>query len=168
MNPVLRAIRDRRSIRKFTDEPVEEKMVETILEAGRWAPSGLNNQPWRFVIIRDRDIRTKVAEKTKYRKIMESAPLHIAVFMDKENSYHRDKDLQGVGACMQNMLLAVHSLDLGAVWMGEILNRRDEVEKTLDVPAGFELMAVLAIGHPQRIPSDSKRKPLSELIYKIF
>ncbi len=168
MNPVLKAIRERRSIRKFTDEPVDEEKVTAILEAGRWAPSGLNNQPWRFVVITDPAVRATVAEKTEYQKILERAPLLIAVFLDLEQSYSRTKDIQAVGACLQNMLLAVHSLGLGAVWVGEIVNQREDVEKILGVPAHLELMAVLAVGHPHRTPSDSERKPLSELIYKIF
>lgn len=168
MNPVLKAVRERRSVRKFTDAPVDDEALQAILEAGRWAPSGLNNQPWRFVVIREAAARRAVGQKTEYRKILEESPLLIAVFLDMEQSYNRTKDLQAVGACLQNMLLAAHSLGLGAVWIGEILNRREEVERILGVPESFELMAVLAVGHPQRIPKDSKRKALSELIFRTF
>lgn len=167
MNPVLKAIRERRSIRKFTDKPVDEEKVTAILEAGRWAPSGLNNQPWRFVVITDPAVRAALAEKTEYHRILEHAPLLIAVFLDMEQSYSRTKDIQAVGACLQNMLLAVHSLGLGAVWVGEIVNQREDVEKILEVPAHLELMAVLAVGHPGKPPADSKRKSVSELIYRI-
>jgi nitroreductase len=168
MNSVLQAIRERRSVRKFTQENVDEESLERILEAGRWAPSGLNNQPWRFVVITDETVRKGVAERTKYRKVLEAAPLHIAVFIDMDRSYNRTKDIQGIGACMQNMLLAAHSLGLGTVWMGEILNRRGEVEQILEVPESYELMAVLAVGHPYRKPVDSERLPLSELVFKRF
>jgi nitroreductase len=168
MNDVLQAIRKRRSVRKFTGEPVPESSHRAILEAGRWAPSGLNNQPWKFVVITDATTRTAVAEKTKYRKVLEHAPLQIAVFLDQILSYDRTKDIQGIGACMQNMLLAAHSLGLGTVWMGEILNRREEVEGLLAVPASFELMGVVAVGHPYRKPADSDRRSLEELIFKRY
>ena len=168
MNRVLQAIRERRSIRRFTEARVSEEVLQSILEAGRWAPSGLNNQPWRFVTIVDASMRKAVSERTKYKKVMEAAPLHIAVFLDADHSYNRTKDVQGIGACLQNMLLAVHGLGLGAVWMGEILNRREEVEKILGVPESYELMAVLAVGHPAGPPADSERKPLSELVFKTF
>jgi nitroreductase len=168
MNDVLKAIRERRSVRKFTTEQVSEEALGEILEAGRWSPSGLNNQPWRFVVIVDPEMRSTISEKTKYRKVLEQAPLQIAVFLDVEVSYNREKDLQGVGACLQNMQLAAHSLGLGAVWMGEILNRREEVEQALQVPERFELMAVLAVGHPDGTPAQSSRKPLSELIFRQF
>lgn len=163
---VLQAIRERRSVRKFTAEPVTKEELQAILEAGRWAPSGLNNQPWRFVVMEEEGIRKSVAEKTKYRKVLEAAPLQVAVFLDREASYNRDKDLQGVGACLQNMQLAAHSLGLGTVWMGEILNRREEVEALLEVPETYELMAILAIGHPAGTPKDSSRKSLSELVFR--
>ncbi len=65
MNPVLKAIRERRSIRNFTDERIDEAGIEAILEAGRWSPSGLNNQPWKFVLVTDPMMRNSVAEKTK-------------------------------------------------------------------------------------------------------
>ncbi|MDX1763316.1 MAG: nitroreductase family protein [bacterium] len=168
MNPVLQTIRNRRSIRKFTNKRVNDAHLRSILEAGRWAPSGLNNQPWRFVTIADASMRQAVSEQTKYQKVMKAAPLHIAVFLDAEQSYNRTKDVQGIGACLQNMLLTVHSLGLGAVWMGEILNRREEVEKILGVPKSYELMAVLAVGHPVRSSQDSDRKSLSELVFKTF
>jgi nitroreductase len=166
MNKIMQTIRDRRSVRAFTDEPVDGEQIEAILEAGRWAPSGLNNQPWRYIVITDSAVRQAVAEKTKYRKVMEQAVLQIAVFLDRDGSYHREKDIQAIGATLQNMLLAIHSFGLGAVWMGEILNRREEVEEILEVPESFELMAVLAVGHPRKVPADSKRKPLEDLIYK--
>ncbi len=166
MNPVLKAIRERRSIREFTDDPLEEKEIEAILEAGRWAPSGLNNQPWRFVLITDRTVCKKIAEKTEYTEILDHAPLLIAVFIDIQQTYSRGKDLQAVGACLQNMNLAAYSLGLGTAWVGEIMNRREEVERVLGVPERYELMAVQAVGHPRKDPSDSERRPLSELIYK--
>ena len=68
-----------------------------------------------------------------------------------------------MGACMQNMLLAAHSLGLGASWQGEILNQAEEVEKLLGVPAAFELMAVLTLGYPARTDQTSSRREIREL-----
>jgi len=75
------------------------------------------------------------------------------------------KDLQAIGACMQNMLLAAHSLGLGASWQGEILNRADEVEELLGVPSYYELMAVLTLGYPGGAGQASSRRRLSELAH---
>lgn len=164
-NPILAAIHQRRSVRKYTDEPVSEELVAQVLEAGRWAPSGLNNQPWRFVIIRDEKTRQGLSTLTKYSRIVRECALCIAVFYHIPDGYNRDKDLMGIGAAIENMLLAAHSLELGAVWLGEILNRKDQVHGLLGTDPEDELMAVIALGHPDEAPH-SKRNRLESLIIK--
>ena len=163
---VLEAIFARRSIRQYTDDRVEQQDVQTILEAGRWAPSGLNNQPWRFAVVQDAKVKDEVAKHTRYREIIRSAPVIIAVFIDNAASYDRTKDCQGIGACLQNMWLATHALGLGGVWLGEILKNKERVGGILEAPATYELMAVLAIGHPKHRQQKSERKSLSDLIFK--
>jgi nitroreductase len=86
------------------------------------------------------------------------------VFLDKAESYHRVKDIQAVGACVQNMLLTIHSLGLGGVWLGEILKNHEAVEKILEVPESCELMALIAMGHPAETKGAGNRKPLHEVI----
>ena len=163
---VLQAIFARRSIRQYTDDPVDQQDVQTILEAGRWAPSGLNNQPWRFAVVQDSQVKDAIARHTRYREIIRSAPVIIAVFIDNDASYDRTKDCQGIGACLQNMWLATHALDLGGVWLGEILKNKERVGEILDAPETYELMAVLAIGHPKHRQQKSDRKSLSDLVFK--
>jgi nitroreductase len=163
---ILEVIRSRRSIRQYRDEPVNGENLRTILEAGRWAPSGLNNQPWRFVVVKDPDVKNNIAEQTRYREIVRGAPAIIVVFMDNNSSYDLVKDCQGIGACLQNMCLATHALGLGGVWLGEILKNKERVAEILATPETYELMAVLAIGHPQHRKQKSQRKSLSELIFK--
>jgi len=163
---VLEAIFARRSVRQYTDDPVDQPDVQTILEAGRWAPSGLNNQPWRFAVVRDSKVKDEVAKQTRYREIVRNAPLIIAVFIDNDASYDRTKDCQGIGACLQNMWLATHALNLGGVWLGEILKNRERVGEILEAPETYELMAVLAIGHPKHRQQESDRKALSDLVFK--
>lgn len=165
---ILEAIRARRSVRDFTDQELMEEQIEQILEAGRWAPSGLNNQPWRFAIVKNREVKEQIAACTSYARTIKGANLLIAVFLDTDVMYDRTKDVQAIGACIQNMLLAVHDLGLGACWMGEILNRRDQVERILQVPKSFELMTVLAIGYPEPGEHSSSRKILTELVKARF
>ena len=163
---VLEAIFGRRSIRQYKDDPVDQHDVQTILEAGRWAPSGLNNQPWRFAVVRDPEIKDEVANHTRYREIIRNASVIIAVFIDNDASYDRTKDCQGIGACLQNMWLATHALGLGGVWLGEILKNKERVREILEAPETYELMAVLAIGHPKHRQQKSDRKSLSDLVFK--
>ncbi|NPA25483.1 MAG: nitroreductase family protein [Deltaproteobacteria bacterium] len=165
---LARLIRSRRSVRRFAGRPVSDREIETLLEAARWAPSGLNNQPWRFVIIRDGKLRQEIATLTKYGKIIENAPVSIAVFLDNQSLYHREKDIQGIGAALQNILLMAHGLGLGAVWLGEILKNAKRVGELLELPTRYELMAVVAVGHPDpdHKPPVKERRPLAELVLK--
>ncbi|MFY1112267.1 MAG: nitroreductase family protein [Methanosarcinaceae archaeon] len=163
---VIDTILKRRSVREFTESPVSTEDINSILNAGRWAPSGLNNQPWRFIVIREKDTIVQVSECTHYTKVVAGAPLLIAVYLDTENSYSHTKDVQAVGAAIQNMLLAVCELGLGAVWLGEILKQSEKVNSVLECPASFELMAVLAIGKPVPKERTSPRKELKELVFE--
>lgn len=161
---ILEILKARRSIRKFQDTPVSEELIEKLLEAGRWAPSGMNNQPWRFAVVTEPGIKEEIAKLTRYSRIVSGARLLIPVFLDKEQSYHQIKDAQAVGACLQNMLLEAHSLGLGAVWLGEIIKNDKAVRTTLGLGSELELMAVLAIGYPAEKPGDGKRRELKDLI----
>ncbi len=161
---VMDVIKTRRSIRRFEDRMIDDETIKKIVEMGTWAPSGLNNQPWSFVVIKDRDVKEKLSQQTKYAHIIRNAPVCIAVFLDKSRSYNRTKDVQAIGACIQNMLLTIHAMGLGAVWLGEILNRREEVEKILKVPKDFELMAVIALGYPAESPGRGSRRPLDDVL----
>ncbi|UCF57265.1 MAG: nitroreductase family protein, partial [Deltaproteobacteria bacterium] len=113
---MLEEIKSRRSIRKFTADDVDDQTLNQIIEMGTWAPSGLNNQPWKFVIVRNQDLRMELSRQTRYAHIIRGAPVCIAVFLDNAQSYDRVKDIQAMGACIQNMLLTIHHLGLGAVW----------------------------------------------------
>ncbi len=162
-NPVLNSIVQRRSIRKYQQADVSDENINLILEAGRWAPSGLNNQPWRFQVLRDKKILDEVSQKTHYSQIVKDSPVCIAVFYHLPSGYNRDKDMMGLGAAIQNMLLAIHAIGLGAVWLGEILNKKEEVQQVLGSGEDIELAAIIAVGHPAEKPS-KERKSLSELV----
>ncbi|AKB77241.1 Nitroreductase family protein [Methanosarcina horonobensis HB-1 = JCM 15518] len=163
---IIDTILNRRSVREFTDRQISKEEISTILNAGRWAPSGLNNQPWRFVVVRGPKTIHQLSECTHYSGIVAGAPLLIAAFLDTESSYNRTKDVQAVGASIQNMLLTCCELGLGAVWLGEILNQHEKVNSILGCPPKLELMAVLAIGEPAPGKRSSARKALSELVFE--
>jgi nitroreductase len=163
---MLDLIKTRRSIRAFTDKEVGDDLVNEILEAGRYAPSGMNNQPWRFAVIRDKNLKDMVSGLTRYGKVVQGSAVLISVFLDTEASYHHTKDVQAVGACIQNMLLTIHALGLGGVWLGEILKSEKELKLLLEAPPAYELMAVIAIGYPaEPIFGNPQRKELSELVF---
>ncbi len=165
-NKILQAIYGRRSRREFTDEPVAMKDLHEVIKAGTWAPSGLNNQPWRFVIITDAKIRKQLSTTTHYSHIVLGSQALIGVFLDTDSVYDVVKDHQSVGACIQNMLLAVESLSLGGVWLGQILKNKDKVNEIIGLEERYELMAMLALGHPAHRNQESNRKDLNHFILK--
>ncbi len=161
---VTHLIKSRRSVRQYKSDTLSPFQINAILDAGRWAPSGLNNQPWRFVVITSADKRAGLAGFTHYGKTILSAPVTIAVFLDMNAAYNRDKDLMAMGACIQNMLLAAHARGLGTCWLGEILNRKDEVREFLGLGAHLELAALLTVGSARRAKRTGKRKDMKTLI----
>ena len=167
-SPTIEAIYKRRSIREYTNDEVTPEQLREIVRAGAWAPSGLNNQPWRFVIVRDPAVREQLAGETHYSHIIKAAPAVIAVFLDKGAMYDEVKDHQAAGACIQNMLLTVHELELGAVWLGQILKNKSRVNGVLQLSDQYDLMALLAIGHPQHRNQRSERQPLTDFILHEF
>lgn len=162
---ILELIKTRRSIRKFSQEHVSDDVINSIMEAGTWAPSGLNNQPWKFAVIRDNHLKKELSHLTHYSATVLNANALIAVFLDHSLSYDRTKDAQAIGACIQNMLLYIHSVGLGAVWLGQILKNRDRVLELIEGPADHELMAVIALGHPAVKAGKGNRRALDQTVF---
>lgn len=160
------AIKTLRSVREFTNENISDETIRQILEAGRWAPSGLNNQAWRFIVMQKPDTREAISDLTHYGAIVRNARVLIAVFLDSDQMYDYTKDVQSIGASIQNMLLAIHSMGLGAVWLGEILKNKEKINELIEAPESYELMAVLAIGHPVKKARSSDRKELSGIAFR--
>ena len=126
----------------------------------------LRHEPWRFIVVSDKKTKEHLAEQTHYEDIINFASCAIAVFYDTNSGYDRTKDVLSIGACVQNMLLASHSLGLGACWLGEILKNKDKVAQLFEAPASYELMAVIALGESAEKSRKGERKGMDELVYK--
>ena len=146
----LEAILGRRSIRKYTAEPVTEADIDTILHAAMAAPSAGNQQPWHFVVSTDREQLARMAECTPYGSMLLAAPLAIAVCADTRELKHPQMWQQDCGAATENALVAIHALGLGAVWLGfwPKMERVEPLRAVLGLPEGVEPFSVLAIGRP--------------------
>ncbi|MCP4650663.1 MAG: nitroreductase family protein [PVC group bacterium] len=162
----MQIIKKRRSIRRYSDKPVLKEDIQAIIEAGIWAPSGLNNQPWRFKIVANKKQKDGLAQFTKYGHIIKSAPISVCIFLDKSVMYNRDKDIMAIGACIQNMLLQAYELNIGTCWLGEILNQREAVEKYLELNTDYELMAVITFGYSDKMDGQGSRKKIESFIIK--
>jgi nitroreductase len=158
---VLEAIKERRSIREYESKAVSEEKVKQILEAGRWAPSANNSQPWKFIVVRDEKIRKELAQVATYGRFLAQAPVAIAVVMDPQASNHPVED---GAAATQNMLLAAHALGLGTCWIGAYGSGYEEgAKKVLAIPGDKRLLALISLGYPAESPRRDRMK-LSELV----
>ena len=137
----------RRSIRKYTAEPVAEKSVKTLLEAAMAAPSSSNRKPWHFIVTTDRKKLDRLADAHPYGKMLFQAPLCIAVCGDPAIS--EGAWVQDSSAATENLLLAVAALNLGAVWLG-VYPREERIAFTrriLEIPETIFPLNLISIGH---------------------
>ena len=122
----------RRSIRKYLDKPIEDEKIKTIIEAGMYAPSAKNQQPWHFIVIKDRNVLDSIREVHEYSKMLEEAPLAIIVVGNLVDLKLEEMWTYDCSAATQNILLAATGLGLGSVWLGlKANNPNDSVVKQI-------------------------------------
>jgi nitroreductase len=171
-NLVLDAIKGRRTAVRFESTSVEEEKLKTVLEAGRWAPSWLNKQPWNFIVITDKNIKEKLSEvvPTVFVKSLREAPVCIAVVADTTvDQYHF---VEAGAVATQNMALAAHSLGLHSCWIGifDVKNQKksseSHVKEILEVPKTHRAIALLPIGYTRQENLKAERKTLDQIVYQ--
>jgi nitroreductase len=158
----IEAILTRRSIRKYTAEPVSDAVAKDLLEAAMAAPSAGNQQPWHFVIIRDSQILVQIPSVHPYSSMVPQASLAILVCGDQRLEKHSGYWVQDCAAATQNLLLAAHARGLGAVWLG-VYPREDRVaglRKLLGLPESVTPLALISVGYPaERKPKADRYNP---------
>lgn len=147
---ILDAINDRRSIRKYTNEPLNEYQLQTILKAGFQAPSAHNRNPRDYIIVRDRQVLEKITEFHPYTKMLPEAGCGIVVCGDKHKQERTGFLISDCSASIQNMLLAAHSLGLGSCWCGiyDVPKLIDGFTELLGLPEHIIPIGVVAVGIP--------------------
>jgi len=171
---LFEAIRGRRSIRSYTESKVKEKDLNKILEAATWAPSACNKQSWRFVVVRKPAIIQKLYKaasySTQHQIFVKKAKVVIVVCSDL-NVYktfpNKERALslftiQETAAATQNLLLAAHSLGLGACWVS--LFSEDQVKEALNLPKNVRPLVIVPLGHTKSKTTPKPRKPLKDVI----
>ncbi len=147
---VIEAIHTRRSIRQYTDQPVSDETVEELLKAAMMAPSAGNEQPWHFIVIRDRSILNRIPSAHPYAEMAPSAQLAILVCGDVKLERYKGFWVQDCSAATQNLLLAAHAMGLGAVWCG-VYPAGDRVEgivRLMGLPENVIPFALIPLGYP--------------------
>jgi nitroreductase len=162
---VFDAIRLRRSIRAFRDEPIEEEKLLRVLQAGRLAPSAKNRQEWRYVVVRDRELRRRVAVASNNQYFIAEAPVVIvgcATMVDYVLSGGQPAYTIDVSISMDHMTLQAVEEGLGTCWIGSF--KEDEIKQILNIPADMRIVEILPLGYPKSLPDPKPRKELEEII----
>ncbi|WP_289001809.1 nitroreductase family protein [uncultured Megasphaera sp.] len=182
---VATAINERRSIRKYTPEPLTREEIEKILTAGMMAPSSSNLQPWYFVVIESKEnmerlkdimaIATNnlmpyfksrfakhpqvIADTSAFVRLLGGAPVCILAFLLKDNYTLRLSAIQSVAAAIENMLLTATDMNLGSCWLTAPLSGGvDDQIHAAFAPDKGELVAMVTLGHPDQAPAAPRRK----------
>ncbi len=182
---VLEAIKTRRSIRRYKTAPVDDKTIELVLEAARWAPSWANSQCWRFIVVRDDNTKAELVnalikvesgdtlvDNPSIRAIGSAPVIIVACAEMGESGYELGKPatdkgdywfMYNVALAMQNLALAAHSLRLGTVTFGAMDAKK--ITGILGVPEGFCVVSMTPLDYPDREPRPVPRKELSEIVF---
>lgn len=167
---LMHALRTRRSIRKYEDTPIPKEMVREMLDAAMMAPSAGNAQPWQFVVIDDRQVLDGMKDMHPHIKMVAQAQLGIVVCGDLSLEKFAGYWVQDCSAAMQNMLLAIHGLGLGAVWTG-IYPMEDRVaafRNMFNLPETVIPLGFVPIGYPAQQPTSESRFKADRIHYNTY
>lgn len=158
MNTIL----NRKSIRKYKDIKISDEVVEELLRAAMAAPSAGNEQPWEFIVLRDKEIMRKITEFHPFSKMLLNTDVAIVVCGDKAKEKFDGYWVQDCSAATENILLAAEDKGLGAVWLGvyPLEDRVDSIKELLNLPESVIPLSIVPIGYPdeQRKPADRFNK----------
>ncbi|MGP3703356.1 MAG: nitroreductase family protein [Candidatus Bathyarchaeota archaeon] len=173
---LMEAIKSRRSVRRFTNKDVEDEKLKEIFEAARWAPSWANTQCWEFIVVKNNETKKKISETLRpgnpATNAVASAPVVIVACGRKRlagfygESAMTDKGdwlMFDVALAIQNMCLAIHNLGLGTVIVGAFNSKK--VAEILNVPENVDVVAILPVGYPEKVPKTPPRKNVEDFVF---
>jgi len=156
----LQVLKERRSVRRYKEKEVPENVIMDIIDCARFAPTAINIQPWKFVVITDASERKRIAGVADYGKFIADAPVCIAVFCEDTKYY-----LEDGSAATTYVLLAAKAYGLGSCWVaGDKKPYAEKIRIMLNMPQGYKLVSLIPIGYPEEIPSPRK-KSLKEVLH---
>ena len=164
---LMDALRTRRSVRRYTNEPVADEQLQRLVEAAAWAPTGGNTQPWAFVIVRSRQNLSRL--RASAPGIIGAPTAVIAICLDRSRAGNEpgtsgyDCDVLGLGAAMQNLLLAAHAQGLGACAIASF--HIPSVRSILALPQHLDPMLLIALGHAAGQPKPPRHRPMAEICF---
>lgn len=161
---VMDAIRGRRSIRKYSNKPIEEEKLELILEAARLSPSSANGQNWHFIVVQDKEKLQKLMDAADGQPFVGQAPCAIVACGTKRRIMDcgQPTDTVDCSIALSYMMLEAHTLGLGTCWLGHFY--ADKVKKVLHIPEDVSVIAFTPLGYPDEDPIPKPRKEMKEIV----
>lgn len=157
----MKAIKTRHSVRSFSPGAVPKQIIEKIVDAGRFAPTARNVQPWEFVVVTDAEKLRKLASIATTGPFIAEASVCIAVFC-KDTKYY----LEDGCAATENIIIASCAYGLGSCWVaGEKKPYAGAVEGLLGVPGDYRLVSLIAVGYSREEPQQAGKRPLEEVLH---
>lgn len=161
MNPKLKLLFERRSVRQFSAQPVSDALIRDLLEAAMAAPSAVAKDPWHFRVVRDAGLRNRIADGLPNGQMLRQAPVGIVVTGDLNRAHSQELSylIQDCSAAIENLLLAATALGLGACWLG-VHPRPDRIallRGLFQLPDHHVPIAAIALGYPQEQPAPRTR-----------
>lgn len=154
-------VKNRKSVREYSDKAVEKSLIEKIVDAGRVATTARNEQPWEFIATYDKEILKKICAMCPNGPFIKDASCLIAVF-SKDTKYY----LEDCSAATQNMLLAIEALGLGGCWVaGDKKDYAGEVKKIFSVPDGYRLVSMISVGYPKKTQGPKAKRNVKEVLH---
>ncbi|MFQ3621363.1 MAG: nitroreductase family protein [Spirochaetales bacterium] len=166
-----KAILGRRSIRHFEPKSVPEDEIEKILASGFAAPSASNKQPWEFIVVTDRALLDRVPTYHQYAAMLKEAPCAIVCCGNVTLENRVDYLEQDVAAAIQNMLLTIHDLGLGGVWLGifPMQERVEATRKLFHIPDEVIPVGIIALGYPaEQKPPHEPKLPANRVFHNFY
>ena len=161
---VMEAINERKSIRAYTGEPVENDKLNHVLEAGRLAPSARNEQTWRFYAVKNPSLREQMKEACYGQNFVGEAPVVLVVCASDVRDMRCGQPARTIDCsiALSFMMLAAAEQGLGTCWIGSF--SPDDIRKILHIPEEYDIVAVTPLGYPAAEGNPRSRKPLENIV----
>lgn len=161
------AVKNRVSIRNYKPDQIPEEVLARVLEAARLAPSGKNGQPWRYIVVKNRETREKLVEACKGQKFIAEAPVTIIAcgyekFAYKKMGGYWNSLPVDIGISLEHLILAAETEGLGTCWIGAFIE--EDVRKLLEVPEEVKVVALTPLGYPACEKTFRGRKDIEEIV----
>ena len=167
---VFEAIKERRSIRRFTAEAVSDETVKQLIDVARYAPSAGNTQPLELVVVRNQKIKQLLTLAASNQMFIQKAPVLFVVCADVKRSRidyggrgEKLYSIQDTAAATENILLAAHELGLATCWIGAF--HEEAVADAIKAPKNTRPVAIIPVGHPAEKPATPKRKAADDFVH---